>query len=657
MSPAADAPAVTAVAATPVADAAAEEARLRTAAYRELLCAEYEIACAVSDARGRPPPAYPSQVVKANEILAAFAEDVSLVTFVASPQWGKTGVILYLTYALAGLPIGRGVPEALAARPVDPEQVYIFTGMSDTDWTRQTKSRMLPSLAECVTHRNGIPAMFARRAAPGAGGLRDALIILDECHLASESSQTLSDALRRIGVLDYGALRERNIRILCISATPVHMLLDATGWGSVASRTVIATEGDGYLSFADLLAEDRVRDAASVQQDELIAFVQERWGDDDPKYHIVRQIDRRAPTAAASIASAINSAAAAASTVGVAAGAAATPEIVRKFSAAAFRAAGFAVSNHNSASRLGDVDELLKRRPDRHHVIFIKGFWRASKTFPDDHIGVCYESASDHTTILQGLAGRLLGHGKKRGPRAPFLFCDPEPIRSYNDWLASGCDYRTYAAYRSRLLKIAKGQVLKKRESTVHPNVVAGLPEPDGAPGAAAAANPAAPAMPRGPSLARVGEVSPAAARGPATFAATTMTVYATRAAFLEAIGVPEALRPGPDEWPARAQDLSALLKISRALASLNVSYNDNSARDVSNLLNYGSASRAKSWASADTQVIWIKERDPEEVIVIRKDLAGLQRALAEDAADPARTRRVVAHNYLKRTILYEIVR
>jgi len=654
MSPAADAPAVTAVAATPVADAAAEEARLRTAAYRELLCAEYEIACAVADARDRPPPAYPSQIAKADEILAAFAEDVSLVTFVASPQWGKTGVILYLTYALAGLPIGRGVPEALAARPVDPEQVYVFTGMSDTDWTRQTKSRMLPSLRDAVTHRNGIPAMFARRAGGAGGGLRDALIILDECHLASESSQTLSDALRRIGVLDYGALRERNIRILCISATPVHMLLDATGWGSVASRTVIATEGDGYLSFADLLAEDRVRDAASVEQDELIAFVGERWGDEDPKYHIVRQIDRRAPTAAASIASAINSAAAAASIVTPAA---AAPEIVRKFSAAAFRAAGFAVSNHNSASRLGDVDELLKRRPDRHHVIFIKGFWRASKTFPDDHIGVCYESASDHTTILQGLAGRLLGHGKKRGPRAPFLFCNPEPIRSYNDWLASGCDYRTYAAYRSRLLKIAKGQVLKKRESTVHPNVVAGLPEPDGAPGAAAAANPAAPPMPRGPSLARVGEVSPAAARGPATFAATTMTIYATRAAFLEAIGVPAALRPGPEEWPARAQDLSALLKISRALASLNVSYNDNSARDASNLLNYGSASRAKSWASADTQVIWIKERDPEEVVVIRKDLAGLQRALAEDAADPARTRRVVAHNYLKRTILYEIVR
>jgi len=654
MSPAADAPAVTAVAVAPVADAAAEEARLRTAAYRELLCAEYEIACAVADARGRPPPAYPSQIAKANEILAAFAEDVSLVTFVASPQWGKTGVILYLTYALAGLPIGRGVPEALAARPVDPEQVYVFTGMSDTDWTRQTKSRMLPSLRDAVTHRNGIPAMFARRAGGAGGGLRDALIILDECHLASESSQTLSDALRRIGVLDYGALRERNVRILCISATPVHMLLDANGWGNVASRTVIATEGDGYLSFSDLLAEDRVRDAASVQQDELIAFVRERWGDDDPKYHIVRQIDRRAPTAAASIASAINSAAAAASIVTPAA---AAPEIVRKFSAAAFRAAGFAVSNHNSASRLGDVDELLKRRPDRHHVIFIKGFWRASKTFPDDHIGVCYESASDHTTILQGLAGRLLGHGKKRGPRAPFLFCDPEPIRSYNDWLASGCDYRTYAAYRSRLLKIAKGQVLKKRESTVHPNVVAGLPEPDGALAGAAAANPAAPAMPRGPSLARVGEVSPAAARGPATFAATTMTIYATRAAFLEAIGVPAALRPGPEEWPARAQDLSALLKITRALASLNVSYNDNSARDVSNLLNYGSASRAKSWASADTQVIWIKERDPEEVIVIRKDLAGLQRVLSEDPADPAATVHVTAHNYLKRKVLYKICR
>ena len=638
----------------PVADAAAEEARLRTAAYRELLCAEYEVACAVADARGRPPPAYPSQIAKANEILAAFAEDVSLVTFVASPQWGKTGVILYLTYALAGLPNGRGVPDALAARPVDPEQVYVFTGMSDTDWTRQTKSRMLPSLRDCVTHRNGIPAMFARRAAPAGaapagagGGLRDALIILDECHLASESSQTLSRALSKIGLLDYGALRERNVRILCISATPAHMLLDATGWGSVASRTVIATEGDGYLSFSDLFAEDRVRDAEPVEQDAVIALIRERWGDDDPKYHIVRQIDRRAPTAAAS-------------TVGVVAsagGAAAEPEIVRKFSAAAFRAAGFAVSNHNSASRLGDVDELLKRRPDRHHVIFIKGFWRASKTFPDDHIGVCYEPANDHTTILQGLAGRLLGHGKKRGPRAPFLFCNPAPIQSYSDWLASGCDYRTYASYRSRLLKIAKGQVLKKRESTVHPNVVAGLPEPDGAPGENAAANPAAPAMPRGPSLARVGEVSAAAARGPATFAATTMTVYATRAAFLEAIGVPEQLRPGPDEWPARAQDLSALLKITRALASLNVSYNDNSARDVSNLLNYGSASRAKSWASADTQVIWIKERNPEEVIVIRKDLAGLQSALSEDAADPARTRRVVAHNYLKRTILYEIMR
>jgi len=622
--------------------AGSDEDRARTAVYRQVLCGQYDLACAAAEKHGKPPPVYESQVVKADEILAAFAEDVSLVTFVASPQWGKTGVILYLTYALGGLPTDRAIPAALFARPVDPEQIYVFTGMSDTDWTRQTQSRMLPILRDAVTHRNGISAMFAGRAAGAANiaGLRDALIILDECHLASESSQTLSRALRELGLLDYAALRDRNIRILCISATPVNVLLDASEWGAVASRTVIATEGAGYLSFSEMLAEDRVRDAGSVDQESLIAFIQDRWGPDDPKYHIVRQIARRARGSGGEAAAA----------------AAANAPPIGKFAASAFRAAGFATSNHNSASRLGDVDDLLKRRPARHHVIFIKGFWRASKTFPDDHVGVCYESGTDHTTILQGLAGRLLGHGKKRGELAPFLFCNPEPIVLYNDWLASGCDYRTYRTYRSRALKVSDGRVLKRRESTVHPNVVAGLPGAPGGAGAGAPENALEPA-PRGPMLARVGEIAGSGAPLAPTFAATTMTVYATRAAFLEAIGVPELLRPGPDEWPENPNDLSALLKFSRALASVNVSYKDNSARDVSNLLNYGNDVRAKSWASATTQIIWIKERDPEQVIVIRKDLAGLQRVLSEDPADPAATVHVTAHNYLKRKVLYKICR
>jgi hypothetical protein len=391
---------------------------------RDRVNAEWRYAEACGDLR-----IYPSQSSKAQEVCDAFWNGAALVTLIASPQWGKTGVALDVMYRMT----------TCAENAVHPNNVYMVTGMSDKDWVEQTQRRVLPIFRERVVHRNRLSRL-------SFDGITDALIIIDECHYGSEVAQTMHKCLRKSQVWDIDYMRKNNIKILSISATPVNVLIDSLSWSEDNHRMIIARCDDAaeYVGFHTLLREMRVRNVRAQEDgflDRILEDIEARWPR-ERRWHIIR----------------------------------APPTMLRKHDLVdVLKARGYACTFHNSKQRIRNIDAILREAPSQHHFIFIKQFWKAAKTLHDEHIGVCLEVTKDATQAAQGLGGRLLGFGKQRGDAAPVLYCNAEAIQSYVRWLDYDCNYFMCKKYCSSALKIKDGIIQKAKQSAMHADHVANL--------------------------------------------------------------------------------------------------------------------------------------------------------------------------------------
>ena len=89
---------------------------------------------------------YDEQSKYASDILSAFKRNIHLSTFVAPVQWGKTGVIISLIHKCC-------MDDDIF---INPNNILIITGMSDNEWKKQTKDRLINELQTSVHHLHGI---------------------------------------------------------------------------------------------------------------------------------------------------------------------------------------------------------------------------------------------------------------------------------------------------------------------------------------------------------------------------------------------------------------------------------------------------------------------------------------------------------------------
>jgi hypothetical protein len=524
---------------------------------------------------------YDSQRNKANDVYGAFLEGVSLVNLIAPPQWGKTGTMLYTAYLMTTHP-----DDAIMTLP---ENVFIITGMSDKEWERQTKGRMLPIFGDNVYHR----ARFQQGIAERLAGARDSFIIIDECHFGSEKDQTLHTRLKDAGFLDIDHLRQHNVKILCISATPGSLLIDAQTWGSEHQRTIVCPlDEPGYVGFKTMIAETRLRNFANKKGEfgKILDIISTRWC--EPRWHMVRVMPSN------------------------------EDGIIK-----AIQKAGFSFMLHNSSTPLGNVDALLSKTPKLHTFIIIKGFYKAAKTFKDKHMGVCLDASKDCNMAAQGLAGRMCGHGKQTGALAPLIFCNLAKLKEYITWYENDCDYFQSKSYTSANITIRNGNVTKKKDTVVHASEVENL-EPvllADLPARNKHSHEAPSVIPR-----KVGIVPDA---GDVRIVSQVDT-YADAESFAARFGltlVPDAAKP-----------LKKALENAGIRA--NVSFKTSSMKDVSNLVNYYTK---KAWAGNEYHIIK-NDGNSGGYTVIRRDVGALNSAKLGD--------RVIAHNHLEQLVLYEYV-
>ena len=360
------------------------------------------------------------------------------VCLIAQPGTGKTGTAQAVMIHMATNPNDEEI--------IPAENIINCTGMSDNDWETQFKNSVLPQFRDNIFHRQNLIKQNDKLR-----NLKNALIIPDECHIASGSKMTIARTLKESGILDINVLERRNIKMLDISATPDAVLHDYKKWGTKCAIIKIQP-GPSYKGFEVMLNEERIIDAPNLEElndcIKLLEFLDDRYENTTKKYFPFRVLD---------------------------------PVKIEKIKIVC-EELGWNYMNHNSDERVYEIDLLMQNAPDKHTIIFIKGFWRASKRISMKHIGATYEpipKKQDVSVTAQALTARFCDNYEYSGDQLdinlrPLHYCDKEAIEQYVEWFNNDCDFSTSKYKSQRITSNGKGRVNSK-PTKVNSKVVSGF--------------------------------------------------------------------------------------------------------------------------------------------------------------------------------------
>ena len=189
---------------------------------------------------------YDTQIELGQKIMNTFNDRRNLFTLlILPPQYGKTGT------AIATLLAYTKNNDILPNK-----NIKYITGLSDLEWLNQNKTRFPNILKDNIIHRNGL-IKFVKEL----GELKNALIFIDENHIATKKEQTIFNIFKNIGFFDTKYLYENDIKIVMTTATPNGCLIDLNEWNKLIPNSVsilIEPLNDNYISPTKLLEEGNV---------------------------------------------------------------------------------------------------------------------------------------------------------------------------------------------------------------------------------------------------------------------------------------------------------------------------------------------------------------------------------------------------------------
>ena len=380
---------------------------------------------------------YSNQQEAALKIIGHYMSGKLAVVLVAQPGAGKTGVVVELQRLLCTHPDDNMLVLA--------EDFHTISGMSDKEWKAQMQKNVISDqyLRENVRHRGEL-----EKIKDTLRNLKNGIVASDECHIAAGERMIIAKRLNESGLLNITLLLRDNNRLLEISATPEGVMIDLEKWGDKAAL-VLLVPGDNYKGFQSMLDEQRIRNAPLITSEmvaiRLVRFFDARYATTTKKYILIRTED--------------------ANTIG--------------FLKAAASSLDWSVLHHDSENKIEDADTMMGQVPAKHTIIFIKGFWRASKRLIRNNVGGTYEQPPkkrNTTATSQGLTARFCDtfvySGDWLNPDLrPIHFCDMGAIEQYMNWIQGGCDYRN-SEYTANKMKSKDGRVRAPKTKVHHTNVV-----------------------------------------------------------------------------------------------------------------------------------------------------------------------------------------
>jgi len=289
-------------------------------------------------------------------------------------QTGKTGCMTSLIqhYCLSEL--------------IPINNIYIITGLSDTEWKKDTKNRMPDSINSQVFHRANLSKTFMKDIREK----QNTLIIMDEIQIACEENQTIHKTFIDCGFYDLDFLLENDIKLIQFSATPDGNMNDVLDWKYYSAKVKLdpgyghyganqAIEQNRVKQFLDLTNIDNVRE---LKQDIETTFT-------NPRYHLARIPNKRENKDGTNNQSKVIS------------------NIKKVFGK------NYEYNKNYLKAKKGDINDILKKQPEKGTFIFYCEILRCAKTQYKKYIGISYERFVDNpndSSIIQGTFGRDTGY-------------------------------------------------------------------------------------------------------------------------------------------------------------------------------------------------------------------------------------------------------
>jgi len=276
--------------------------------------------------------------------------------------------------------------------------------------------------------------------------IKNALIIIDECQIASKEEMSLDkQVLEQTGLKDVAYLKENNLNIVEFSATPNSTLDDIELWNT-CSEIHIMEPGQGYKGHSALIENHRLHQAedlfimndpeAGLSYDyedarnkaikPAIDAIKDLKNKIDmsytyPRFHIIRTpTGNKAET------------------------------VIGRFKTIC----GDEYAYKNCYAGEEQLMDELAKIPEKHTFLFIKEKARCAVTFVrKDLIGILYErlpKSPKTDVIVQGLAGRACGYDVDDGI---IVFTNVESIECYVKMVNSGFTDRegfTFTGHKSK---------------------------------------------------------------------------------------------------------------------------------------------------------------------------------------------------------------
>lgn len=292
---------------------------------------------------------------------------------------------------------------------VDPANVRIITGMSNTAWEKDMIEKAPTFLKDRIFHHGKLVHAELTE-------LTNGLIIIDEIDTGDKEYQVLHNTLRDAGILDIEHMNKHNNRFVFISATMMKELYDLYRWGDLHERYTM-TIHDDYIGHIDFLRKGIIKEYYPLSTKQHVdRWLQEDIIDNygnDYRVHIVR----------------VNN----------------TNEDMVKNTCLN---KGVLFVYHKSDDRLSPdkIKKLFKDQLTQHIVLGVKGLFRRANLIPNRwklRIGATHERYTknvDNSVQMQGLPGRMTGYwrthienGHKTGPYRTSIRAIEEYEKTYLD--------------------------------------------------------------------------------------------------------------------------------------------------------------------------------------------------------------------------------
>ena len=355
----------------------------------------------------------PYQFEQAKEIYNFFTFNKELLNLliVAETQMGKTGIIQALTRIF------------VEENNIEPLNILILTGLSSTEWVKQTQNRFIEMIRPNIFHRNTMHKFQEILQTKN-----DLLLILDEVHIASELKNNMGKIFKECGLLNINNLTERNIKFIQVSATPDATLTELYKWDENNRKVFIIKSPENYIGIEKLLNNDQIleynylTDINNVR--EIRYYIEKKYSLNNFKYHLIRINTSKKDNKLI------------------------MDNINTVFKNDNYYIKNFCITNKEKLSVNDDLNELyLDIKPrKRHTIILLKEKVRCSYTINKTYIGILYErKATDQSemTIIQGLAGRGCGYFDNTNKDIT-IFTNKEIINKYIEKIKNNHNHSFY---------------------------------------------------------------------------------------------------------------------------------------------------------------------------------------------------------------------